>query len=80
MREATLAPCVDGGVALFNKTPDEDKRPVASPPRIGEAQPVRSRNVSVIGPTLAFRGGDDAPRRIVAIVLSGIQSAQSMYV
>ena len=27
-----------------------------SPPKIGEALPIRSRNVSVIGPTLVFKG------------------------
>lgn len=39
---------------MFKKNHDDPSS--FSPPRIGDTQPVRSRNVSVIGPTLAFRG------------------------
>ena len=42
---------------MFSKKDQADEDSVASPPlRIGEQQPVRSRNVSVIGPTLVFKG------------------------
>ena len=50
---------------MFKKTPDEDGKPVSSPPRIGDTPPVRSRNVSVIGPTLAFRGELSADEDLV---------------
>ncbi len=36
---------------------DENERPdMASVPRIGETRPVQSKNVSVIGPTMVFKG------------------------
>jgi len=39
------------------KMSDENERPeITSVPRIGQAQPAQSRNVSVIGPTLVFKG------------------------
>jgi len=43
-------------MAMFRKSDDEDQSDKASPPRIGQMPPVRSRNVSVIGPTLVFKG------------------------
>ncbi len=39
---------------MFKK--HQDDQSLASPPRLGDVQPIRSRNVSVIGPTLTFRG------------------------
>lgn len=49
---------------MFKKSPGDD--PAAySAPRIGDAQPIRSRNVSVIGPTLAFRGELSADEDLV---------------
>ena len=43
-------------MSMFKKADADDERDVASPPKIGDARPVRSRNVSVIGPTLVFKG------------------------
>ena len=43
-------------MAIFKKLDDEETPSLASPPKIGEAQPIRARNVSVIGPTLIFKG------------------------
>jgi cytoskeletal protein CcmA (bactofilin family) len=52
-------------MAIFKKM-DEDERPeLASPPKLGEASPVRSRNVSVIGPTLIFKGELSADEDLV---------------
>ena len=52
-------------MAIFKKM-DEDVRPeLASPPKLGEAPPVRSRNVSVIGPTLIFKGELSADEDLV---------------
>lgn len=39
---------------MFKK--NQDDQSLASPPRLGDVQPIRSRNVSVIGPTLTIRG------------------------
>lgn len=42
---------------MFSKKDQEgDDSKSSSPLRIGEQQPVRSKNVSVIGPTLVFKG------------------------
>ena len=42
---------------MFNKKDREYEDSRVTPPlRIGEQQPVRSKNVSVIGPTLVFKG------------------------
>ena len=49
---------------MFKKTRDGDPATV-TPPRIGEVQPIRSRNVSVIGPTLVFRGELSADEDLV---------------
>ena len=43
-------------MSMFKKADADDERDFASPPKIGEARPVRSRNVSVIGPTLVIKG------------------------
>ncbi|MCZ6717190.1 MAG: polymer-forming cytoskeletal protein, partial [Gammaproteobacteria bacterium] len=43
-------------MGIFNVS-DENERPdIASVPRIGETRPVQSKNVSVIGPTMVFKG------------------------
>ncbi len=49
---------------MFKKSHDGDPA-AASQPRIGDVQPIRSRNVSVIGPTLAFRGELSADEDLV---------------
>lgn len=43
-------------MAMFKKADGDDKAELASPPRVGDAHPIRSKNVSVIGPTLVFKG------------------------
>ena len=43
-------------MAIFKKPDDDESRNLASPPRIDEALPIRVKNVSVIGPTLVFKG------------------------
>lgn len=43
-------------MAMFKKGEEEEKPEIASPPRIGDQPPIRARNVSVIGPTLIFKG------------------------
>ena len=50
---------------MFKKSrEDDDSRPMP-PLRIGEQQPIRSKNVSVIGPTLIFRGELSADEDLV---------------
>ena len=49
---------------MFKKSQD-DRWGVASPPRLGEQPPIRSKNVSVIGPTLIFRGELSADEDLV---------------
>ena len=51
-------------MAMFKKT-DDDSRDLASPPRIGQTRPVRSKNVSVIGPTLVIKGELSADEDLV---------------
>ena len=41
---------------MFKKADNDDKPDKASPPRIAQTQPTRSKNVYVIGPTLVFKG------------------------
>ncbi len=41
---------------MFKKSDDKDRPNISSPPRIGEARPIRSKDVYVIGPTLFFKG------------------------
>lgn len=43
-------------MAIFRKSEEDETPEIASEPRIGQARPVRSKNVSVIGPTLVFKG------------------------
>ena len=50
---------------MFKKGQDREGWGIASPPRIGEQQPVRSKNVSVIGPTLVFKGELSADEDLV---------------
>ena len=42
-------------MAIFGKV-DSETPDLASPPKVGDAHAVRSKNVSVIGPTLVFKG------------------------
>jgi len=43
-------------MAMFKKTDNDDRLKKASPPRIAQTQPIRSKNVYIIGPTLVFKG------------------------
>ena len=43
-------------MGIFKMSDENDTPEIASVPRIGQAQPVQSKNVSVIGPTLEFKG------------------------
>ena len=43
-------------MAIFKKSDDNDRPDIASAPKIGQTRQVRSKNVSVIGPTLVFKG------------------------
>jgi len=43
-------------MGIFNVSNDNDGADIASAPRIGQARPVQTKNVSVIGPTLVFKG------------------------
>ena len=52
-------------MAMFKKTDGNGELDVASPPKIGEARPIRSKNVSVIGPTLVFKGELSADEDLV---------------
>lgn len=52
-------------MAIFKKTDGEAEAPLASPPKIGEVPPVRAKNVSVIGPTLVFKGELSADEDLV---------------
>ena len=50
---------------MFKKDKDDGGAKLASPPRIGDVQPIHPRNVSVIGPTLIFRGELSADEDLV---------------
>jgi cytoskeletal protein CcmA (bactofilin family) len=51
---------------MFNKkTQGDDDSRVSPPLRLGETQPIRSKNVSVIGPTLVFKGELSADEDLV---------------
>jgi cytoskeletal protein CcmA (bactofilin family) len=50
---------------MFRKGQDDGGSVAASPLRIGQQQPVRSKNVSVIGPTLVFKGELSADEDLV---------------
>lgn len=52
-------------MAMFKKADDEQRLDIASPPKIGQARPIRSKNVSVIGPTLVFKGELSADEDLV---------------
>ena len=43
-------------MAIFKKSVDDVGIDLTSPPRIDEPLPIRSKNVSIIGPTLIFKG------------------------
>ncbi len=43
-------------MAIFKKTDDNDGPEIAVAPRTAQTRPVRTNNVSVIGPTLVFKG------------------------
>lgn len=49
---------------MFKKSENQDQV-TASPLRIGEKEPIRSKNVSVIGPTLVIRGELSADEDLV---------------
>jgi cytoskeletal protein CcmA (bactofilin family) len=50
---------------MFKKGQDNVGSIASSPLRIGEQQPIRSKNVSVIGPTLVFKGELSADEDLV---------------
>lgn len=50
---------------MFKKSREDEGSKAAPTLRIGEQQPVRSRNVSVIGPTLVFKGELSADEDLV---------------
>jgi cytoskeletal protein CcmA (bactofilin family) len=52
-------------MAMFKRADGDDGPDLASPPKIGEARPIRSKNVSVIGPTLVFKGELSADEDLV---------------
>lgn len=52
-------------MAMFKKADSDGRQELASPPKIGEARPIRSKNVSVIGPTLVFKGELSADEDLV---------------
>jgi hypothetical protein len=52
-------------MAMFKRADADGGPDVASPPKIGEARPIRSKNVSVIGPTLVFKGELSADEDLV---------------
>ena len=52
-------------MAMFKKADGNGDLDVASPPKIGETRPIRSKNVSVIGPTLVFKGELSADEDLV---------------
>ena len=43
-------------MAIFTKSDENDRLESTLAPKIGQTRPTRSRNVSVIGPTLVFKG------------------------
>jgi cytoskeletal protein CcmA (bactofilin family) len=52
-------------MAMFKKADGDGGLDLASAPKIGEARPIRSKNVSVIGPTLVFKGELSADEDLV---------------
>jgi len=55
---------VENKMAMFKKS-DDDRLDMSSPPKIGQSRPVRSKNVSVIGPTLVIKGELSADEDLV---------------
>lgn len=43
-------------MGIFNMSDENAQPEIASVPKIGQARPAQSKNVSVIGPTLVFKG------------------------
>jgi len=43
-------------MGIFNMSDDNDRPDTESLPRIGQTRPVQSKTVSVIGPTMVFKG------------------------
>ncbi len=43
-------------MAIFRRSDDNDRPDISSAPRIEQTRQVRTKNVSVIGPTLVFKG------------------------
>ena len=52
-------------MAIFKKADGDGGVEIASPPKIGDARPIRAKNVSVIGPTLVFKGELSADEDLV---------------
>jgi cytoskeletal protein CcmA (bactofilin family) len=52
-------------MAIFQKSDDDAGIDLTSPPRIDQPLPIRSKNVSVIGPTLEFKGELQADEDLV---------------
>jgi cytoskeletal protein CcmA (bactofilin family) len=52
-------------MAMFKRADGDGGPELSSPPKIGEARPIRSKNVSVIGPTLIFKGELSADEDLV---------------
>jgi cytoskeletal protein CcmA (bactofilin family) len=52
-------------MAIFQKSDDDAGIDLRSPPRIDQPLPIRSKNVSVIGPTLEFKGELQADEDLV---------------
>ncbi len=52
-------------MAMFRKADGDGELDIASPQKIGQARPIRSKNVSVIGPTLVFKGELSADEDLV---------------
>jgi cytoskeletal protein CcmA (bactofilin family) len=50
---------------MFRKPSEEEAPPAAKPPSVGEPSTVRTRSVSVIGPTLVFKGELSADEDLV---------------
>jgi len=50
---------------MFNRNRDDEGSAGSQPLRIGEQPPIRSKNVSVIGPTLVFKGELSADEDLV---------------
>ena len=52
-------------MAMFKKADGDGGVDMSSLPKIGQARPIRSKNVSVIGPTLVFKGELSADEDLV---------------